>query len=510
MNSLKKSQLVLVLLTTILLTSMILPAAVFSWQDNGVAVTTAFDDQRNPDIAPDGSGGAIICWTDERAGISDKNIYAQRIDAQGKILWSSTDVAICITTGSQDNPRIIADGNGGAIIAWVDSRTDTGDIYAQKVDSAGNVQWTINGVAVCTASGTQDDLQLVSDGQGGAIIAWNDVRYSPYSYVFIQHIASSDGSIQWGANGKAVAGSTINAYIGYLLSDNAKGAYLIIRNNTASSMNLIFQHINSAGTALLSGNGTEILDLDVYLSQIKAVHSSDNQILITGTMGSTAFDLWATKIDGSGSRQWGVDGVTVCNAANYQEQPDILTTSNGGAFVVWIDDRDGTGKLDLYLEIIGPSGTVSVVNGVPLIDAPASKAVQPHLCTDGEGGAFLVWMDNRTSASPGQYDILYHHINSTGTPDPSLSAYGEILCDANFHQGLNDLTDCIVSNGQKGAIVVWYDYRNDGVHMDIYAGVIGNWSSGGGIPGFTLGIVFLILIVSVMVLDKRHRIKNWY
>ncbi len=46
----------------------------------------------------------------------------------------------------------------------------------QEVSSSGGIEWTNNGVAICTAIGDQIAPQLCSDGSGGAIITWFDTR----------------------------------------------------------------------------------------------------------------------------------------------------------------------------------------------------------------------------------------------------------------------------------------------------------------------------------------------
>jgi len=86
-------------------------------------------------------------------------------------------VAICTTTGSQESPTLVSDGTGGAIITWEDFRNGTDfDIYAQRINASGTVRWTANGVAISTATGTQQIPTIVGDGSGGAIIAWEDYR----------------------------------------------------------------------------------------------------------------------------------------------------------------------------------------------------------------------------------------------------------------------------------------------------------------------------------------------
>ncbi|BBJ24643.1 hypothetical protein [Candidatus Nitrotoga sp. AM1P] len=52
------------------------------WNANGVAISTAANYQFNQTIISDGSGGAIITWSDIRSGAS-WDIYAQRIGANG-------------------------------------------------------------------------------------------------------------------------------------------------------------------------------------------------------------------------------------------------------------------------------------------------------------------------------------------------------------------------------------------------------------------------------------------
>ncbi|MDD3642456.1 MAG: hypothetical protein PHQ19_03225, partial [Candidatus Krumholzibacteria bacterium] len=73
-------------------------------------------------------------------------------------------------------PRSIPDGSGGAIITWEDARSGSYYIYAQHVNASGVPQWTVDGVAVCTTGNGQYDPQIAADGSGGAIITWRDTR----------------------------------------------------------------------------------------------------------------------------------------------------------------------------------------------------------------------------------------------------------------------------------------------------------------------------------------------
>ena len=88
--------------------------------------------------------------------------------------------------------KIVSDGAGGAIVTWLDLRNGTHmDIYSQRVDASGVVQWTADGVALCTASDSQADHAIVSDGAGGAIVVWRD-RRSGWDEIYAQRVNASE------------------------------------------------------------------------------------------------------------------------------------------------------------------------------------------------------------------------------------------------------------------------------------------------------------------------------
>jgi hypothetical protein len=99
-------------------------------------------------------------------------------------------VAICSAAGAQISPRTVSDGVGGAIVTWQDFRgAMSPDIYAQRVSHSGAAQWVTDGVPLCTADWEQLVPQIVSDGEGGAIVAWQDLRCGPLT--FAQRIRAS-------------------------------------------------------------------------------------------------------------------------------------------------------------------------------------------------------------------------------------------------------------------------------------------------------------------------------
>ena len=105
------------------------------------------------------------------------DIYAQKISNDGYPVWGENDVPVNNLDNNQVDPQLISDQEGNVIITWIDHHLDEfGDVFAQKLDEAGNMLWMQNGIAISTAANMQMFQKIIGDGNGGAIIAWSDMR----------------------------------------------------------------------------------------------------------------------------------------------------------------------------------------------------------------------------------------------------------------------------------------------------------------------------------------------
>src|SRR5262245_41829553 len=66
-------------------------------------------------VISDGAGGFYAVWTDTRNSATGYDIYAQRIGANGRQLWTLNGVEVARTASIQDQPLIAADGAGGVV-----------------------------------------------------------------------------------------------------------------------------------------------------------------------------------------------------------------------------------------------------------------------------------------------------------------------------------------------------------------------------------------------------------
>ncbi len=82
----------------------------------------------------------MVCWEDRRIGY---DVYAQRIDHDGGALWTAGGLAVCDEASDQYYPVLCSDGENGALIAWMDLRVGSYDIYASLVTGGGDLVATL-------------------------------------------------------------------------------------------------------------------------------------------------------------------------------------------------------------------------------------------------------------------------------------------------------------------------------------------------------------------------------
>ena len=462
-----------------ILPSLVLPMllAIFArtahahWQVDGGPVCVEINSQANPRIIPDGSGGAIIVWEDQRAGTL--RIYAQHVLASGAVdpSWPTNGQVLCSAFNNQPEAMIASDGAGGAIVAWKDPRPGSNyDIYAQHVLASGTVDpaWPVNGRALCTAADNQSSPQIVADGAGGAIVAWQDLRAGlPNSNIYAQHVLAT-GAVDaaWPVDGRALCAPTYDLNAHRITSDGAGGAIVTwfdFRNGVR--YHIYAQRVLASGAIdpAWPVDGREVCTAESgQFSPDLISDGAGGAILAWSDYRVLGFDIYAQHVLASSANDpaWPVDGRAICTAPNHQREPHLVSDGAGGAIISWQDMR--VGELDVYAQHLKSNGAVNPVwpaDGRALCSA-TNHQVLSQMVADGAGGAIVTWEDQRNISD---HDIYAQHVLSSGAVDPAWTADGTALCKA----ANNQLSPTIAQDGSGGGIVAWSDLR--GGDSDIYA-----------------------------------------
>ncbi len=441
------------------------PVAGASWShdpEENNAVCTESGDQSAVRVVCDGDGGYIAVWVDARAGGTD--IYAQRVDATGGTSWSAGGVAVCAATGDQDSPRVISDGAGGAIIVWRDGRSgsDT-DVYAQRINASGAVQWAPNGVAVCTSAGDQDEAVLALDGFGRAYIAWEDHRIDAADEDVYAQLVGTGGAVQWTPDGIALSDST-GAQRSLAIAGGGgvpSDAVFVWSDDRASDGGIHAVCINASGVAVWSSATSLIHGGAIYWDHPAIIPDGWGGAFIAceGTMGSGELDVLGQRVSASGDVLWGSGGATICNAAGDQYAVRLVTDDAGGAILAWNDERTGL-SADIYALRVdgwGASQWPIYPSGLP-ISSGLDEAGSPALVADGAGGAVVAWHGGQ----PDYEDIFAQRVDAGGA---ILWAFNGETVSSAFGQKWEPQ---VASDGAGGGVVVWSDFRNAG-DFDVYA-----------------------------------------
>jgi hypothetical protein len=427
--------------------------SVAQWQLDGVPLATAPNGQGAPVIASDGAGGAIVAYYDNRSG-GTYDVYAQRVNNLGAVQWTSNGVALCTAVNDQLYPVIVPDGAGGAIAVWWDSRNGPYDLYAQKINASGVVQWTANGVLVTNAASSQIYPSIVTDGAGGAIIAWDDQRGGDYD-IYVQRLNTS-GVAQWTANGVPLATATGDQSSPVMVADGAGGAIISWQDARSGVYDIYAERVNASGSLLwifptVIGGATG--------NQLGPAITSDGAtgaIVAWQDARSGNFDIYAQRVNGSGVAQWIPNGVVLGAAPNDQTSPVIAPDGSGGAIVTFQDQRVGV-NTDLYAQRVGALGNpLWTFDGVAICTAAVNQN-NPAIAADGSGGAIVTWEDNRV----GNFDVYAQRVNAAGAVQWATD--GMAACTAaNTQNGTR-----VISDGSGGGFVTWMDSRSGA--QDIFA-----------------------------------------
>ncbi|MBI5472672.1 MAG: T9SS type A sorting domain-containing protein [Ignavibacteriae bacterium] len=361
-------------------------SGLLEWQRDGLLISSTYS-QFGCKLVSDDAGGCIAAWRDY---FETSRVHTQRFNANGEAMWLSGGVQF----GSDPRHLSMApDGFGGALVVWGSGA----NIFAQKVNSQGALQWTASGVQLNVSSiSVVDNYKVVSDGTGGGIIAWTThVDLLPTPLLVVQRVDAL-GNKPWGANG---------------VSFNAQPDGSIARFDIAS---------NRHGDAFLTW-------MDQWLTQLGKVR--------------------AQRIDSSGNIRWPAPEMLLSSSAPYFANPVVAADEAGNAMVAW-QQVSGSGGTDVYAQRFDSIG-VPVWNPVRVVGGDwTSHGLQ--IIHDGADGAILSWLDTRNGEGSG---IYAGRITASGSMPWATN--GTSVC-SNPHQQWSML---VVSDFNGGGIAVWNDSR---------------------------------------------------
>ena len=399
------------------------------------------EDQIKPRIVKKGSD-ALICWEDFRNG--PKDIYAQMIRINDGIFrWEQNGKPVVKSAEDDLDPHIVTSlSSNDQIFTWEKRGKTKGTIYAQKLDNFGEPVWDEAGIELGSSGGDQQLHFTLPDENGGLYSAWSDYSEQNSAFVRVQKLIFN-GRRKWGNEGTKLAGVHNSPYAsiqGTVILTAKNGAFFLawedFRNGT-NNPDIYIQKMDEKGNPLWRNSGIPVCTAPGEQRAAVLVEDGVGGVIVVWTDKRNFEDdnIYSQRVSGSGKLLWVPEGVTVCAAPRSQMQVQAVTDTKEGVVICWADARDLlTNSFDLYTQRINYLGEVLWGrNGKPFANF-AGLQTAPSMVTDGEGGAFIAWMDNRTGLS----NIWLQHINSYGIYEWEYG--GRRPHPAEYHQRYPKLT----------------------------------------------------------------------
>ncbi|HPL51928.1 MAG TPA: FlgD immunoglobulin-like domain containing protein [Candidatus Cloacimonas acidaminovorans] len=399
-------------------------------------------------------GGAIYVWSDTKLG--ERDLWAQKVDGAGNMVWGEP-VLIDGKPDRQEDPVITRTSDNNYVIAWIDFSADLdGDVYAQKIDGEGNLLWQEGGVPVCTLAGMQIALNMEPDNEGGVYIIWVDSR-NPSKDLFGQRL-SANGSPLWIVNGIPIATGLGDEMQNTMLPDGEGGMIIAYTHSYAGNDDLYAKRFNANGTMVWQ-NTLVISEAEGSQSDIRMAALNDGNFVFTwADKRSADTDIYAQKINLTGDLLWGSYLIVYSDQnglARPQVNPRIVKTSDNGVIIVWEDFRLDTQNPDLFAQKISASGIKQwSEEGIALCTAEFAQ-LGPRLASDNNGGCFVVWDDLRNGNAP-NVDIYAQHLSASG--NALWEANGKAICIAP-----NEQSGSLIKVSNNIVFINWMDIRNGSV-----------------------------------------------
>ena len=328
----------------------------------GVIVHEAELDQISALTCPDGDGGCYVAWSEyDFSFVTD--VYVQRFNENCEQQWMSP---VRLTdNGPNDDivKNMIVSSAGCCFVFWESGSSSQSDIIGARICGDGTVAWQ---GSVCAASRRQVNPYAVADHNGGACIAWEDSRIEGnLEDIYMQHLDAS-GNALWENDGIAVVSQTRQQSFPKLAVANSNDIYVIWEDfRSGSNLDLYAQRVDASGNPLWDETGLLICgDGGDQQAASIAVNLSGGIFAVWKDGRDYADDIYGTNLlpDGQPADEWWVagSGGVICEIAEHQTMPALTPLAPDQTLLAWVDWRSTEREpvMDLYMQSVN-IGTIS-------------------------------------------------------------------------------------------------------------------------------------------------------
>jgi hypothetical protein len=341
---------------------------------NGVHISTLVNDQMSSRASFDGSNYLVV-WEDRHNG-TGLDIAGVRVSSDSIIL-DAVALVISMANDNQWSPAIAFDGTN-YLVTWADGRSDSSDIYGARVTPAGAVLDT-NGIAIATAGYHQAHPAVTFDGTN-YLVVWKDHRNGSYSDVYGARVTPAGTVLDPG--GIAISTAAFDQRCPEISFDGTN--YLVVWEDvrSISTSDIYGARVTQAGTVLDPGGiAISIASNNQWSPGI--AFDGTNYLTVWKDWRNNVFDVYCARVTPEGV-VLDPNGIYIFSAASNRFSPAVVF--DGIYYVItWEDSCNGS-----FFDILGARVTPDgVVIGPMVVSSQPGDQISPSMAA-GSGGQVLI------------------------------------------------------------------------------------------------------------------------
>lgn len=165
------------------LVSKVLPSGALGWVGAGYVNLCTFTSRQTNPYAIWYNNALWMAWEDARVGTGtyDYAVYAQKIDAAGTLAWTPDGVPVYALSAAYLRPKL-APSDNGSVMAFYSTDTNAANFRAQKILPTGGVAFATNGVVMHSVADNRPyllDYVPVGQPNGSVQVYWSSPGVAP-------------------------------------------------------------------------------------------------------------------------------------------------------------------------------------------------------------------------------------------------------------------------------------------------------------------------------------------
>lgn len=361
------------------------------------------------DLLADRDGGAVVTFTDVRAG-GDLDVYAYRLDPAGNQLWGANGVTLSNNGDYEANPRVCEASDGDFVFLWPNTVLRT--LQLQRLDRLGAPRYPGDGIAIPGDVGaTPAFARLVAADNGAVIASW--VRTSAFTGNKHVHTQKFDvlGNSLWNGGTRLPVFDLASVPIAHeprLLADGAGGAlYGWHYAAGASTFFVRVQRVLASGTELWPHNGVDVSSSpNPRFDPALAWHADTQELVVAWNernAGQSQWGIFAQRLDVGGNPLWGSTGSQLLPIdTTFKLAPTAVTLGAGHSAVSVMTEALGANLKAVQVLHLQPNGAV-LGGGPSNASTVPSDKLRLVTAATRSGTTMLTWGDNRAAGGADVY-----------------------------------------------------------------------------------------------------------